>query len=57
MSEITTIKIKKETRKALAELGKKNDTYDDIIRGLIDFYKKNKDSTEGGVKGGKRKTD
>lgn len=45
MSKITTIKINKETREQLAELGKKNETYDEIIRRLIGFYNK-----EGGKK-------
>lgn len=43
MGEVTTVKVRRETKKALAELGKKEDTYDAIIRRLIDFYLANKD--------------
>lgn len=46
MSEVTTVKIKRDTKKMLAELGKKEDTYDDIIRKLIQFYIKNKHKVE-----------
>ena len=38
MSEVTTVKVTKRTRRKLAELGKKNDTYEDIIQRLIEFY-------------------
>ena len=38
MSEVTTVKVTKRTRGKLAELGKKNDTYEDIIQRLIEFY-------------------
>jgi predicted CopG family antitoxin len=41
MGELTTIKIRKETREKLAEIGSKKETYDDIIRRLIDSYKRN----------------
>jgi hypothetical protein len=37
----TTIKILKSTRERLADLGKKQDTYDEIINRLIDSYLKN----------------
>jgi len=33
--DMTTIQISKETREMLKELGKKGETYDDIIRRLI----------------------
>ena len=38
---MTTVKVKPETREMLAELGKKEDTYDAIIVRLIEFYNKN----------------
>ena len=38
MADITTIKVTKRTREKLAELGKKNETYEDIIEKLIEFY-------------------
>ncbi len=37
--ELTTIQISKETREMLKELGKKGETYDDIIRRLIELAK------------------
>jgi len=43
MVEITTVKVTKATRRLLAELGAREDTHDDGIKRLIDFYlKKNK---------------
>ena len=39
-SEMTLIRIKKETVEILKNLGKKGDTYDDVIRKLIEAYKK-----------------
>ncbi len=38
MDNITTIQLSKETRGKLLELGKKKETYDDLINRLIDFY-------------------
>ena len=38
--EMTTIQVSKETREMLKELGKKGETYDDIIRRLIELAKK-----------------
>ena len=38
MAEITTVKVTKKTRERLAELGKKNETYEEIIQKLIQFY-------------------
>ena len=35
MAEITTVKVTKRTRERLAELGKKNETYEEIIQRLI----------------------
>jgi len=43
MSRKTTVKVRLETKKLLAELGKKDDTYDDVIVRLIEFYRKNTD--------------
>jgi hypothetical protein len=40
MMEYVIIKVKRETRDALKSLGKKGETYDDIIRRLIDALKK-----------------
>ena len=39
--DATTVKILKSTRERLADLGKKQDTYDEIINRLIDAYLKN----------------
>lgn len=36
MTDLTTIKIKKSTRNRLAQHGRKNETYDDIINQLLD---------------------
>jgi hypothetical protein len=41
LGNVTTLKIKKETKELLAEIGKKMETYDDIIRRLIEFTRKN----------------
>lgn len=38
----TMVRLKKETVEKLKELGKKGETYDDIIRKLLDFYEKKK---------------
>jgi hypothetical protein len=38
-SEITTIQISKETRDILSEMGKKGETYDEIINRLIKISK------------------
>ncbi|WXG46490.1 MAG: hypothetical protein WED05_07515 [Candidatus Atabeyarchaeum deiterrae] len=38
--DITTIQISKETREILADMGKKGDTYDIIIKKLIEMVKK-----------------
>lgn len=34
----TNIQVSRETRDRLAQLGRKDDTYDDIVRRLIEFY-------------------
>jgi len=38
MQDITTITIRKETREKLKEIGKKGETYDEIIKRLIELY-------------------
>ena len=43
--DATTIKVLKSTRERLADLGKKSDTYDEIINKLIDSYIKNNKET------------
>jgi hypothetical protein len=42
VGEITSVKIRKQTRDKLANLGRKSETYDAIIERLIEFYRKNK---------------
>ena len=41
MDEVTTVKVTKRTKAKLSELGKKDETYEQIIRRLIDFYTNN----------------
>jgi len=36
--DTVTIRVKAETKRALDEIGKKGDTYDDILQRLIKFY-------------------
>jgi hypothetical protein len=38
MSRVKTIQVKNETKHKLEMLGRKGDTYDDIIRKLLDCY-------------------
>ena len=40
VKDITTIKIKKETHTVLCALGHKGETFDDLIRRLIEIYKR-----------------
>lgn len=40
MAELTTIPIRKETRDALKKQGFKDETYDEIIRRLIELSKR-----------------
>jgi len=40
LGDVTTIKIRKETRDRLAELGSKRETYDQILKHLIEAYEK-----------------
>jgi len=44
----TTIRVSKETQSMLKDIGKKGETYDDVIRRLIEFYVKHHgvDSTQ-----------
>ena len=44
MSEITTIKVKKETREQLASIGRKGETYEDIIQRLLKYYKEHRET-------------
>lgn len=41
-----TIKISQDTHKSLSELASKNDTFNDVIRFLIDYYKSNEEFTD-----------
>lgn len=38
MSENTTVIVSKETRDALKALGRKGESYDDVIRRLIEYH-------------------
>jgi predicted CopG family antitoxin len=38
---MTTVRVSRNTRKRLAEVGTKEESFDDIIRRLINFYKRN----------------
>lgn len=38
MGDITSLKVRKATRDRLGKLGKKTETYDDILNRLIRFY-------------------
>jgi len=42
MNEITTIRLTKATKSKLAGLGNKNETYEDILNKLADYYIENK---------------
>ena len=39
----TTIQVSRDTKALLDELGKKNDTYDDVIRKVLDYYIENQE--------------
>ncbi|MCQ2960717.1 MAG: hypothetical protein MJ235_00050 [archaeon] len=41
-----TIKISQDTHKSLSDLASKNDTFNDVIRFLIDYYKSNEEFTD-----------
>jgi predicted CopG family antitoxin len=48
MVQISTIGISRDTRELLKTLGKKGDTYDELIRRLVNMkIKNNKDSFDG----------
>ena len=40
MSTLTTIQIQKETREELREFGKKGETYEEVIKKLIEIAKR-----------------
>lgn len=40
MSEITTIQIRSQTRELLKRIGRKDQTYDDLINELVQMNKK-----------------
>lgn len=40
MADVTTIKLKQHTKKQLAKLGKKGETYDDILARVIKSYER-----------------
>ncbi|UCE95765.1 MAG: hypothetical protein JSV51_08670 [Candidatus Bathyarchaeota archaeon] len=44
--ELTSIKIRKDTRDALKNVGKKGETYDDIINRLLDRVLRRKRKSE-----------
>jgi len=46
MGQLTTILIKKETRERLKKLGRKDESYDQIVNRLISFYEKEKKEVE-----------
>jgi len=50
--DLTVIRVKKSTRDQLLSLGKKNQTYEDVIKKLLDFYFQN-DGIKGKEKGSK----
>ena len=39
----TTIRVSRETKEKLVNIGKKNDSYDDIIRRLIENFEMNEE--------------
>ena len=41
MNEITSLRVSRETRNRLAEIGSKDESFDQIIQRLISFYKRN----------------
>jgi predicted CopG family antitoxin len=51
MLERTTISVSKQTHKQLCEIGKKGETFDTIIRRLIDFYVKYGEEVSEAVEG------
>jgi hypothetical protein len=45
--DIATIQIKKKTRQRLGKLGSMNETYDDFINRLLDYWEKSHGKGEG----------
>ena len=41
LEEDTTIRLKRKTRERLARLGNKDESFDDIVQRLLDFYERN----------------
>lgn len=41
LGNVTTVKVMKRTRDRLAKIGSKNETYDDVINRLIEYFEKN----------------
>jgi len=41
VNKITTLRVSRQTRNQLAEIGSKDETFDRIILRLLEFYKKN----------------
>ena len=48
--KITTIKLKVSTRERLAELGKKGETYDEIVNKLVDIEERKNQAKRGGTR-------
>jgi predicted CopG family antitoxin len=44
--DMTTIPVRKETRDLLKEVGKKSETYDDVVLRLIEFLKKHEGASK-----------
>jgi len=47
MNKITSLRVTRETRNRLAEVGTKDETFDEIIQRLIEFYEKNNQASIG----------
>jgi len=45
MGSSTTIKLRKDTKKELARIGTKEETYEDIVNRLIRFYRENSEKS------------
>jgi hypothetical protein len=41
VNNVTSLRVTRETRNRLADLGSKDETFDEIIQRLIDFYNNN----------------
>lgn len=40
LSAVTSLRVRRQTRDRLSEIGSKDETFDEIVERLIDFYKK-----------------